>query len=153
VDRLLRCKIYTGRILVFDGDKKIAEHKKVEGLNNWTIDISHYTYTLLRKPKALTNSTAFSQLDKDLKIIYEDYFKDKEKEFIILLNCIGKYGYNSVKEAIKYLENKGFREITIDKIEFICNRDDENIIYLADYSDSIAKESLNMLSEFNDLLS
>lgn len=152
VDRLLCCKIYTGRILIFDGDKKIAEHKKLEGLNKWKIDISHYIYTLFRKPKALVNSTAFNQLDIFLKNTYKEYFEDREKEFIMLLNCIGKYGYNSVKDAIEYLESKSFRDITIDKIEFICNRDDENIIYLADYNDSIAKHSLNMLNEFNDLL-
>lgn len=41
----------------------------------------------------------------------------------------------------------------MDKIEFLCTRKDDNkIVYLADYNDEITTNSFNMLNEFNDLL-
>ena len=119
----------------------------------WKIDISHYTYTLFRKPKALINSTAFNQMDDALKNIYHAYFKDNEKEFILLLNSVGKYGLKAVDNAVKYLQETCPTNISVDKIEFLCTRKNDNkIIYLSDYNDEITTNSFNMLNEFNDLL-
>lgn len=153
VDRLLRCKVYTNKVLLFDNDEKVAEHDKIIGMNKWKIDISHYTYTLFRKPKALINSTAFKQMDDNLKQIYNDYFKNDEKNFILLLNCIGKYTFEKVTKAIRYLRDICPNNISIDKIEFICTKKEETmVIYLDDYNNDIMNKSLNMLNEFNDLL-
>lgn len=55
---MVRCKIYTTKLLVFYNEKEIARHDKVHGMNLWNIDITHYAKTLFRKPKALINSTA-----------------------------------------------------------------------------------------------
>ena len=152
VDKLLMCKVYTKKILVFDNDKLIAEHDKILGFNKWKINISHFTYTLFRKPKALVNSTAFKQMDSILKSIYNDYFKDNEKEFILLLDCVGKYGLKAVDEAIKHIKEVCPSNISVDKIEFICTRKDDNkVIYLSDYNDDITTNSITMLNEFNDL--
>ena len=42
--------------------------------------------------------------------------------------------------------------ISVDKIEFICTRKDDNkVIYLSDYNDDITTNSITMLNEFNDL--
>lgn len=153
VDKLLRCKIYTNKLLVFDSNELVAAHDKIIGFNRWQIDISHYTYTLFRKPKALVNSTAFKQMDDVLKQIYADYFIGNDKEFILLLNCVGKYTLKAVDNAIQVLRNTCPNNISVDKIEFICaKKDDDNIIYLSDYKDDITTNSLNMLSELNDLL-
>ena len=153
VDRLLRCKVYTNKILVFDDIEKVAEHDKIVGFNKWKIDISHYTYTLFRKPKALINSTAFTQMDDVLKDIYKHYFSGNEKEFILLLNCVGKYGLSSVDKAISYLKETCPSNISVDKIEFVCCRnDDSRLVYLADYKDEITTNSVNMMNQFNDLL-
>ena len=153
VDKLLICKVYTKKILVFDNDKVIAEHDKIIGFNKWKIDISHFTYTLFRKPKALVNSAAFKQMDNVLKNIYSDYFKDNEKEFILLLDCVGKYGLKAVDEAIKHIKEVCPNNISIDKIEFICTKKDDNkVIYLSDCNDDITTNSINMLNELNNLL-
>lgn len=153
VDKLVLCKVYTNKILVFYNDEKIAEHKKIIGFNKWKIDINHYIYTLFRKPKALVNSTAFKQMDKVVKDIYNDYFKNNEREFIMLLDCIGKYSVDAVVNAINYIRETCPTNISVDKIEFICCRkNDEKIIYMDYYKDTITENSLNMLNEFNDLL-
>ena len=153
VDKLVRCKVYTNKLIVFYDEEKIAEHDKLHGFNMWKIDISHYTYTLFRKPKALINSTAFNQMDAALKDIYHAYFEGNEKEFILLLNSVGKYGLKAVDNAVKYLQETCPTNISVDKIEFLCTRKDDNkIVYLADYNDEITTNSFNMLNEFNDLL-
>lgn len=153
VSEIVRCKIYTNKIIVFYNETKICEHIKTTGLNKWKIDIAHYTYTLFRKPKALVSSTAFSQMDTILKNIYSIYFKENEKEFIKVIECVGKYGITTTFNAIKNLQQNCPTNISADKIEFICGlKDDNKLICLDDYDDDIMKNSMQMLSEFNNLL-
>lgn len=153
VDRMVRCKIYTNKIIVYDNENKICEHFKITGMHKWKIDISHYTYTLFRKPKALISSTAFTQMDSVLKNIYSTYFNNNEKEFIKVLECVGKYGLTPVFNAITHLQETCPTNISTDKIEFICTlKDDNKVLYLEDYNDDIMVNSVNMLSEFNTLL-
>lgn len=53
VGTMVRCKIYTTKILVFHNEEEIARHDKVYGMNLWHIDIMHYAKTLFRKPKVV----------------------------------------------------------------------------------------------------
>jgi hypothetical protein len=92
-------------------------------------------------------------MDDVLKEIYSEHFKGNEKDFILLLNCVGKYGLKAVDNAVKYLQETCPTSISADKIEFLCARKDDNkVIYLEDYNDDITTNSINMLNEFNDLL-
>lgn len=153
VGTMVRCKIYTTKILVFYNEEEIARHDKVYGLNLWHIDIMHYSKTLFRKPKALVNSTAFKQMDSILKEIYSKYFSNNERDFIKLIELVGTYGLTAINNAIKNLNEVCPTNISIDKIEFICARkDDPKIIYLENHNDEIMSNSVNMLNEFNDLL-
>lgn len=153
VGTMVRCKIYTTKILVFYNEKEIARHDKVYGMNLWNIDIMHYSKTLFRKPKALVNSTAFKQMDSILKEIYSKYFSNSERDFIKLIELVGTYGLTAVNNAIKNLDEVCPTNISIDKIEFICTRkDDPKIIYLEDHTDEIMNNSVNLLNQFNDLL-
>lgn len=153
VGTMVRCKIYTTKILVFYNEKEIARHDKVYGMNLWNIDIMHYSKTLFRKPKALVNSTAFKQMDSILKEIYSKYFSNSERDFIKLIELVGTYGLTAVNNAIKNLDEVCPTNISTDKIEFICTRkDDPKIIYLEDHTDEIMNNSVNLLSQFNDLL-
>ncbi|MCM8711716.1 hypothetical protein M2651_11885 [Clostridium sp. SYSU_GA19001] len=153
VGTIVRCKVYTTKILVFYNEKEIARHDKIYGMNLWHIDIPHYSKTLFKKPKALVNSTAFKQMDNTLKDIYSKYFKSNEKDFVRLIELVGIYGLISIDNAIKNLQELCPTDISIDKIEFICCRkDDPKIVYLADHNDEIMNNSLSMLNEFNSLL-
>lgn len=153
VGAMVRCKIYTSKIIVFYDNEEIARHSKVHGLNLWQIDITHYSKTLFRKPKALINSTAFKQMDEILKDIYHRYFEGNERDFVKLIELVGNYGLAAIDNAIKHLHDVCPTNISIDKIEFICTRkDDPKIIYLEDYNDEIVTNSINMLNEFNNLL-
>lgn len=138
VGTMVRCKIYTTKILIFYNEEEIARHDKVHGLNLWNIDITHYARTLFRKPKALVSSTAFKQMDNLLKEIYSNYFNDNERDFIRLIELVGSYGLFAVDNAIKNLQETCPTNISIDKIEFICTRkNDPKIIYLEDHNDEI----------------
>jgi hypothetical protein len=153
VGTIVRCKVYTTKILVFYNEKEIARHNKVHGFNLWHIDIKHYSKTLFRKPKALVNSTAFNQMDSILKEIYSKYFNNNERDFVKLIELVGNYGLEAINNSIKNLQEVCPTNISIDKIEFICSRkNDPKIIYLKDHNDEITNNSVNMLNEFNNLL-
>ncbi|MBC2580843.1 IS21 family transposase [Clostridium sp. DJ247] len=153
VGTMVRCKIYTTKILVFYNQEEIARHDKIYGMNLWHIDINHYAKTLFRKPKALVNSTAFKQMDIMLKDIYSKYFNNNERDFVKLIELVGNYGLVPVNNAIDNLNEVCPTNISIDKIEFICARKHEpKIIYLEDHNDEIKKNSLNILNDFNELL-
>lgn len=153
VGAMVRCKIYTNKIIIFYDTEEIARHTKVHGVNLWQIDITHYSKTLFRKPKALINSTAFKQMDEILKDIYNRYFEGNERDFVKLIDLVGNYGLAVIDNAIKHLKEVCPTNISLDKIEFICTRkDDPKIIYLEDYNDEIVTNSINMLNEFNNLL-
>jgi hypothetical protein len=153
VGTMVHCKICTTKILVFYNQEEIARHDKVYGLNLWHIDITQYAKTLFRKPKTLVISTAFNQMDSDLKEIYSKYFNNNERDFIKLIELVGNYGLLSVDNAIKNLQEVCPTNISVDKIEFIYSRkNDPKIIYLEDHNDEIINNSLNILNEFNNLL-
>lgn len=78
VNCLVRCKIYSNKILIFYEKEQIAEHSKVLGFNLWVIKIEDYVYTLMKKPKALINSSILKNLDERLKQIYHLYYQSKE---------------------------------------------------------------------------
>nr|WP_246615604.1 hypothetical protein [Clostridium thailandense] len=150
---MVRCKIYSSKILIYNNEEKIAEHNKALGINKWRINIEHYMYTLMRKPKALVNSTVFSQLNYKLRDIYNTYFTNEERDFINLIKLVGTYGLSKVECAIEELKNTCPTNISIDKIEFICGRKDaENVIYLDSYNSDIVQNSISMLDDFNSLL-
>lgn len=153
VSKMVRCKIYSSKILVFYDEEKIAEHTKLSGFNKWKIDINHFSYTLYRKPKALVNSTAFNQLDEILKSFYNKYFQNNERDFIKLISLVGTYGLTAIDSAIGHISEVCPTNVSIDKIEFLCTRkEDEKVIYLEDYNNDIMKNSIDMLSQFNELL-
>ncbi|HOV25272.1 MAG TPA: hypothetical protein PK566_02775 [Pseudobacteroides sp.] len=62
--------------------EKIAEHPRRFGFNEWNIDIYHYIRTLKKKPGALPNSTAFAQVSKQIKNIYQCYYTRKERDSV-----------------------------------------------------------------------
>lgn len=92
-------------------------------------------------------------MDEHLKMIYTQYFKQNERDFIKLIELVGNHGVETVDNAIKIVEKACPTNVSIDKIEFICVRnDDSKVIYLENYNDDIMKNSINTLNEFNNLL-
>jgi predicted transcriptional regulator len=64
---IIKVKIYSNRILCFYEEKKIADHIRLTGCHEWSIQLEHYIETLKKKPGALAGSTALQQADKKNK--------------------------------------------------------------------------------------
>ena len=91
-------------------------------------------------------------MDDVLKNIYTNYFYGNEKEFILLLNCVGNYGLKAVDNAIKHLNTVCPNNISVDKIKLFCKRRDDNkVIQLSNYRDDITNNAIKMLNEMSDL--
>lgn len=156
VNKVVKCKIYSNDIIVYFDDDEIAHHQKNPGLHRWIINIEHYLTTLSRKPNALPNSSAFRQVNSNIESIYIHYFSGNEKEFIKLLVLIGEIGIEKIEKSITMIEKITPTSITLDKIKFICQRN-ENIDFYKDYfrdkEPSIINNSINMLNNYSEMLS
>lgn len=91
----------------------IASHKKIEGNKEYSINILHYTSTLLKKPGALTNSLALKQSPKIYQELFHKYFTTKPKDFIKLISENDIYELNEL--LIKL--NNGHKLTTIKSME------------------------------------
>lgn len=84
VERNVSVKSYFDRIQVYANHSKVCEHKKIDGTNELSVDITHYLNSLLRKPGAIKNSFALKSIPK-LKAIYDNHFNTNPRKFIELL--------------------------------------------------------------------
>lgn len=84
VDKTVSAKVYYEDILIYSNNHLVCEHKKIDGVNEISIDINHYLHSFTKKPGALKNSLALKSLPQ-LKSIYDNYFNKNPKEFIALL--------------------------------------------------------------------
>lgn len=130
VGRLLDLKIFAEKINIYYNDEFVCGHKRSYGLHSWTMDINHYLTTLKRKPGALKNSLAFSQLSDYMKKIRVEYFSDSAKDFIeLLLYCKDKkINFDNVKKAITIIKTITPTSISKDKILAVIDKDNENTI-------------------------
>ena len=136
-------------------NKEIAHHKKSPSQHQWIIELNHYFTTLQRKPHALINSCAFKQIDKSIAQIYNMYFKNKEKDFIELLQLIGDVGLDKVQRSISVIKKITPTSVSLDKIKFVCQRNNEADFYneyLNSKSD-IVDNSMNLLRNYTEMLS
>lgn len=155
VNKILKCNIYSNDIIVYFEEEKVAHHKKNPGAFQWIIKLEHYLNTLYRKPNALINSCAFKQIDGNIQNIYNSFFIGKEKDFIELLNLIGEVGIESVERSIEVIRKITPTSVTLDKIKFICQRNDEEDYYKQYFENdsSIVNNSINLLNNYAELLS
>lgn len=117
-------KIFIDKIQIFFNNNLVASHTRLYGNQEWSIDILHYTKTLSRKPGALVGSLAFEQMHSSLKEIYHNFFLDKPKCFIELLEIIGNYDINSVQNTINILIQKSI-DVNTENIKMILNRNND----------------------------
>ncbi len=113
-------KTYFNRIAIYSNNSKVCEHKKIDGFNEISIDITHYLNSFIRKPGALKNSVALKSLPQ-LKTIYDKYFNTNPKKFIeILVDNKGK----DTDEIIKIL--RGYTKTKLLPIDSIVTGSDLN---------------------------
>lgn len=151
VGKVISAKVYPDILVCYADYKRISVHSRLHGLHDWSIKIEHYTKTLKRKPGALSNSLAMNQIDKRLHAIYKNYFINREKEFIDLIEYISTSSItiDQVDSAIKGLHPYKITDVTIEKIKIICSkeRDQETAIIIEDEINKMCCSQLIQLSQ------
>jgi len=110
-------KLYSERIVILDKNhKKVAQHIRSYGTNEWIVDINHYIATLMKKTSAIEYTEAFHQMPLSMRVIYHKYFKDNGKEFLLLVKYVKDNGiaYEEVVEAANQIRWNGVKTFTAD---------------------------------------
>lgn len=131
--------------------KLVASHKKSYKNKTWSMDICHYRNTLLKKPKAIKNSLAFSQLNAKLQPIFNKYFLDVPKEFIEFLDIVSEYGIEKVEKEIDKLNQKHIK-INLNNVKIVLNNaTDNDTINFKIVNTEIEKGSKEQLSLYDNI--
>jgi hypothetical protein len=127
---------FVEEIVVKINASEVARHKRSHENHTYTLDIMHYRNTLIRKPGAVHGSLCLKQSSDVLKVIYDRFFKDKPKEFIMMLDLLSGYSLHKLKSAIDTLLEAGAK-VQLDNIKMILG----NKAYVAEpaFSDEIER--------------
>lgn len=154
VGKKIFVKVYSNRIRCFDQDKKIAEHIRLTGSREWSVQLNHYLNTLRKKPGAIASSLALQQ-NSCMKEIYEKYYTNKNKEFIELLQYIkDNNNETEVLKAIAKLVEMHPKHVTTAKIKFLCDKSDEGFtspILTSQETKNIDSYAQEHLKEYDEL--
>lgn len=125
VGEYCRVKVGAEEIRCFLDNEFLCAHKRSWGLHQWTMDIQHYLETFKKKKGALSQSECLNQAPKTIKNIYNTYYIGKEKDFLALLEYVkAKDNLPDVLKAIKKLEELHSSDISMERIQFICEQED-----------------------------
>jgi len=151
--KVITAKIYATKIVCFYQDSKICSHNRVYGFCEWIIELDHYLSTLRKKPGAILNSVAFSQVKQEYKFLFEKYYSSDPKDFIELLIYIRdkKLSLDKVQCLFLKLTTVCPNSISTDKIKAIHERNDTFINIKKDRV--IEDASVKQLAELSLLLS
>jgi transposase/transposase-like protein len=151
--KVITVKAYASKIICFYQDKKICSHDRVYAFCEWIIELDHYLNTLKKKPGAIINSVAFSQIKEEYRLLFERYYSDNPKDFIELLIYIRdkKLSFEKVKSLFSKLAEVCPNSISTDKIKAIHERNDTQINI--EKNRMIEDASIKQLAELSLLLS
>ena len=107
----LTVKIYPEEIMVFSGFGEVCKHKKLTGKGEYQVDIFHYLDTLARKPGAIRNSVALRS-KQALKDIFDKYYKDHPRDFIVALEAVKGQPINEIALSIVNLAQGNTKSIS-----------------------------------------
>lgn len=141
VGEMVKVKVYSTKIQCFYQEEKVAEHHRLTGCHEWSLQLEHYVKTLKKKPGALADSAALQQATKKIKNIYENYYTNNPRDFVDLIQFI-KDGTNldQIEQSINELRKINPQHVTTDKIKVLCEKKQE----LLHHSPLLSKESLDI---------
>lgn|GEM_PF-249076 len=100
-------KIFSNRIEMMDNDKIIAVHERKMGRGEYSLQTGHYIRTFDRKPGAIRHSKLLRSLDQDIQNLFEMYYIDHPKEFLIILEIIRDSSPQAVVYALEVCKEHG----------------------------------------------
>lgn len=151
VGKYVNVKITVNRINIYFNNNLVASHEKSYKNQTWSMNIEHYRNTLLKKPGAIKNSLAFSQLNTKLQSIFNKYFLSNPKEFIELLDIVSEYGIEKAENTIEKLNQKHIK-VNLDNVKIILNNtmDNDTTNYKI-VNTEIEKKSKEQLLKYDNL--
>ena len=131
VGKMVELRVFAEYIIVYNNHKQTHCHVRSYGAHTWTIKLSDYLDTLLRKPGALKNSVALQQADEYISELYNEYFKGNEKEFVELLHFCRNHQISTIKlkQAVDKVVCITELDVSKDKIIAILDQNDNNKIH------------------------
>ena len=84
-DKIVEVKIYPAFIRIYADNLVLTQHQRRHSRFQYYLHLEHFLKTLLTKPGALAGSKSLQQADKDLRQVFQRYFKDQASIFIELL--------------------------------------------------------------------
>lgn len=119
VGKKVSVRLYSEKISVFHDGKKVATHERSYRQGAWSLKLEHYLNTFLRKPGALKGSVALRQAEKQIRSLFEAYFSDTPKDFVLLMQYAteNKFSANDIIYSCKTLKDNGIKHISIDQIK------------------------------------
>jgi transposase len=128
VGKMVDLKVFAEHLVVYHNNKRIHCHIRSYGAHTWTLELSHYLHTLLRKPGAVKNSVALQQADEYLVELYTEMFKGKEKQFVELLHYCNKNETSTIKlkKAVDKVVSITEHDVSKEKIIAILEQNDSN---------------------------
>ena len=156
VGKVVLVKVYSGCVQCFYEGSQVAEHPRLTGSREWSMQLAHYLTTLKKKPGALAGSQALQQADKKLQNIYHTYYSKREKEFIELLQYLQEDGsLSEVEKSIQELSQIHPEHVSTAKIKILCAKRKETPYAPAIASEetrAIADEARRHLKQYGELL-
>ena len=127
VGQTVHVKIYSEKIVIFNGKDKVASHERSYHSGDWCIELEHYLNTLLHKPGALTHSLAWQRVPSKIRKLYDTHFKNENRAFVMLLKYANDNGFlwQRIVEVSNALTKRGVRKVSAEQIKAMLHGDDD----------------------------
>lgn len=107
VGKLVDVKIYSKKLVVLYQNQKVAVHQRIYYPAGWR---EHYLNTLLHNPGVVHNSLALLKMPEGIQKLFDRQFKDKPKDFVLLLQYALEQNFTDLDIIIAYQgENQRYK--------------------------------------------
>lgn len=159
VGQTVHVKIYSEKIVVFNGKDKVASHERSYHSGDWCIELEHYLNTLLHKPGALTHSLAWQRIPSEIRKLYDTHFKNDNRAFVLLLKYANENGFlwQHIVEVSNELIRRGVRKVSAEQIKAMLHgcdnvQDDRLSLTTSRQEENIEKEAAVTLDGITALM-
>jgi transposase len=119
--RAITLKVMIDQIDLLDGNSVIASHRRLNGKQQYSLDITHYVKTFHRKPGALPDAKALAQADKPIQDLFNRHYQGDPKEFLPILDLMKETSPEALSRALKILNDQNIPP-THDTLRFFLHQ-------------------------------
>ncbi len=118
VNHMVDVKAYSQELKVYLSHQLICRHTRSYEKHSWTISIDHYLQTLSRKPGALHGSLALTQAPQPVREVYNKWFINNPRDFILLLQFCqtNQVEHRKLLETAIYVSGLCNGNVTAEKV-------------------------------------